>query len=70
MPETHRTTLVAETDTSGQVTHVWISMPGWKHARPVTEGDLKSDLLSGCEFHGASEGAISAWLKERVANGS
>lgn len=56
-------TLVAETDAAGQVAHVWVTMPGWRHARPVKRGAIPGGLrLDQAECHGASRQDIADWL--------
>ncbi len=63
MSDSLRPKLVAETDSSGRVTHVWLSMPDWKSARPVGQSDPVEGIIATSEFHGASKGEISDWLQ-------
>jgi hypothetical protein len=64
MSDTERPKLVAETDALGKVRHVWISMPGWKCARPVDRARLQAGVIASSEVHGASRSDIASWLKQ------
>ena len=55
--------LVAETDAWGKVTHVWLSMPEWKFARPLGATRLSAATLAACETHGAPRPAIAEWVQ-------
>lgn len=63
MDRESRPKLVAETDAVGRVTHVWISMPDWKFARPVGQTMLQDSVLARSEIHGASRKAVTRWLE-------
>lgn len=71
MADFEKPTFVAETDATGRVTHVWLSMPGWKHARPVGRaGDapVHAGVLAAGDVHGATRQAIGAWLAAQPNN--
>ncbi|MEL7114087.1 MAG: hypothetical protein AAGP08_00615 [Pseudomonadota bacterium] len=68
MTEIARPKLVAETDESGKVTHVWLSMPDWKFARPMAGNALKDSVLAASETYGASRAEIAAWVRQRGSN--
>lgn len=69
-----RPRLVAETDASGKVAHVWLSMPDWRFARPIGSqrgaAMLQAGVVAQAEVHGASRGEISAWLRRKGLHGT
>lgn len=52
----------AETDSTGQVTHVSLSMPEWRQKPKSALDDPLQNVLAVSEFHGASQRDISDWL--------
>jgi len=62
MTDVQKPKFVAETDATGQVTHVSLSMPQWNCIPSKGARDPLENVLEASEFHGASQSDISAWL--------
>ena len=63
MTEPLKPKLVAETDATGRVTQVSLSLPDWRAARLEGAEDALQGILATSEFHGAPAGDIAEWLQ-------